>query len=131
VRASYYSNNLLTDVNQTEALAGLASVMHNAARPIGKEISSDDKPNESKTWYTSLAAQDKPIYYFQSMYSPFLIWLNLAEIEFPAHAAQENLGFHLTLNDSGISEEEGVALSGNVISELRLEQTFEFLPASS
>lgn len=129
VRASYYSKHLKIDVDQNEALSGLSSVMHNVASPIGTKDVPDDKPNENQTWYISLAVQAKPTYYFQSMHSPFLIWLNLDEIKFPSHAASEKLGFRLSLNDNGVSEKCGEFLSGNVVTELNLTNTFVFLRA--
>ncbi|MCL1125955.1 linear amide C-N hydrolase [Shewanella surugensis] len=130
VRASYYSKNLVETVDQNEALAGLFSVMHNAARPIGKEEVQNDSPNESRTWYSSFAVQNKPTYYFQSMYSPFLIWLHFDEIKFPSHACSENLGLHLSLNENGVSKQGGKVLSGNVVDKLTLAKTFDFLPAN-
>ncbi|MCJ8270267.1 MAG: linear amide C-N hydrolase, partial [Psychrosphaera sp.] len=133
VRASHYSKHLLTKgVDNIEALAGLASVMRNAARPIGKEIVNGDE-SKSATWYTSLFTQlpKKSVYYYQSMYSPFMIWLDLGEILLRKEFSDDKF-FKLTLDEKNgvaISPNHDDAVSGNVIEDLRAETGFEFMVA--
>jgi penicillin V acylase-like amidase (Ntn superfamily) len=127
VRASYYCNLLSEKNEETYALAELASVMHNAATPIIGDDGSAS--NNSTTWYTTLASQSNPGYFYQSAYSPFMIWLELNEIDFSSCDVQEKQGLHLALDDNGAYTGDGRFMAGDIVNNLKPQTGFEFLAA--
>ncbi len=130
VRASHYCSLLSEKNDETYALAELASVMHNAATPIvGKDSADGTASNNSTTWYTSLVFQSKPAYFYQSAYSPFMIWLELSQIDFSSCDVQDKQGLHLTLDDHGAYNGVDRFMAGNVVNDLKPQTGFDFLAA--
>lgn len=132
VRASYYTRHLQRDCDNDTALAGVASVMHNVSRPIGLNTdSTSDKPNESRTWFINMANQISNTYFYQSIYSPYMIWLDLNDIVF-AESGKDGLALKLPLDDAGVAKDKIGFIHGNVtqrLNESSPEKVFSFFPS--
>jgi penicillin V acylase-like amidase (Ntn superfamily) len=80
VWASYYLQHLPRPRSRSEAIAQLLSVMRNAAQPFG--VPDPSTPNVSSTLWRSLSDLSHRIYYFESSFSPNLIWAKLDNLRF-------------------------------------------------
>ena len=80
VRASYYLQHLPRPRSRPAAIAELLSVMRNAAQPFG--VPDPGKPNVSSTLWRSLSDLSNRVYYFESSFSPNLIWAKLDNLRF-------------------------------------------------
>jgi choloylglycine hydrolase len=72
VRASYLLEHLPTPSSRPAAVAGLLSVMRNIAQPFG--VPDPSSPNASSTVWRSVCDLTNLVYYYESSYSPNLIW---------------------------------------------------------
>lgn len=80
VRASYYLKYLKQPKNTLEAVAGIISVLRNAAQPF---VAADpDKPNISPTIWRTVIDHTNMTYYFESTTSPYLVWININNLNF-------------------------------------------------
>jgi len=130
VRASYYTKQLKTEnVDTEDALSGVASVMHNVARPIGEAAdSTTEKPNEAQTFYTTMADQSTLFYFYQSVFSPFIIWINFNQLKFPVHAAAEGIGLNIKLNEMGVlKSSNNTFTSGDVTNMAVAKPVYDFI----
>lgn len=84
VRASYYLKHLKQPKDTLEAVAGIISVLRNAAQPFGTP--DPDQPNISPTIWRTVIDHTNMTYYFESTTSPYLVWLNLGELDFSESA---------------------------------------------
>jgi penicillin V acylase-like amidase (Ntn superfamily) len=75
VRASYCLEHLPRPSSRPAAVAGLLSVMRNAAQPFG--VADPSRPNVSSTIWRSVCDLSNLVYYYESSYSPNLIWTRL------------------------------------------------------
>jgi penicillin V acylase-like amidase (Ntn superfamily) len=80
VRASYYLEHLPRPPSRPAAIAGLLSVMRNAAQPFG--IPDPGRRHASSTLWRSLSDLSNRVYYFESAVSPNLIWAKLDNLRF-------------------------------------------------
>ncbi|WP_298424922.1 linear amide C-N hydrolase [uncultured Kordia sp.] len=122
IRATYFKRELLSDVKKTYALAQLSAVINNAAQPP----TAADALDLSRTQYSSFADQARLQYFFRSAYGPFLIWINLREINFDN--LKKGYAFKLSLNQDGVFEGCNGYGSGNLNTYLKEEKMFAFLP---
>jgi len=129
VRATYFTRQLPDNdnVGKELALALLSTVINNAAQPIIKNENTDT-PDLSRTQYTSFADQKSLQYFYRSGYGPFLIWVNLKEIDFSTLNKKE--AFKITLNGKdGVFRKGKDYESGNATKALEAKKMFEFLKA--
>lgn len=75
VRASYYLEHLPPPRSHPMAVAELLSVMRNAAQPFG--VPDPSRPNISSTIWRTVSDLSNRVYYFESSFSPNLIWTKL------------------------------------------------------
>jgi penicillin V acylase-like amidase (Ntn superfamily) len=75
VRASYYLEHLPPPSSRPAAVAELLSVMRNAAQPFG--VADPSRPNVSSTIWRTVCDLTNLVYYYESSYSPNLIWAKL------------------------------------------------------
>jgi choloylglycine hydrolase len=75
VRASYYLEHLPTPKSRLGAIAELLSVMRNASQPFG--VSDPGRPDVSSTIWRTISDLSNLVYYFESSFSPNLIWVKL------------------------------------------------------
>lgn len=79
-RASFYVNAARQSDDPREAVATVFSVMRNVSVPRG--ISVEGQPNIASTLWLTVSDQKNGVYYFQSTFSPGLVWVKLNEIDF-------------------------------------------------
>lgn len=88
-RASYYVNAARQSADPRESVAAVFSVMRNVTVPLG--ISTEGQPNIASTlWYT-VSDQKQRVYYYQSTFSPGIVWVKLAELDFKAGSGVRKL----------------------------------------
>ncbi len=80
VRASYYLEHLPPPRSRQAAVAELLSVMRNAAQPFG--VPDPSRPNISSTIWRTISDLTNQVYYFESSFSPNLIWTKLDGLRF-------------------------------------------------
>jgi choloylglycine hydrolase len=81
-RASFYINACEQSADPREAVAAVFSVMRNVSVPRG--ISTPDQPNIASTLWRTVADQKTRTYYFESTFSPSLVWVRLDDLDFGA-----------------------------------------------
>ncbi len=123
IRATYFTRELPMNVGKTLALARLSAVVNNAAQPATREEGAD----LSRTQYTSFADQSRLQYFFRSAYGPFLIWLNLDDVNFDKLKDKKGYAFKLELDENGVFDGCNGYGSGKVNGYLKEEKMFEFL----
>ena len=79
-RASFYINACRQSSDPREAVADVFSVMRNVGVPRG--ITTPDKPNISSTIWRTVADQKQRVYYFESTFSPSVVWVKFADLDF-------------------------------------------------
>lgn len=79
-RASFYINACRQSADPREAVADVFSVMRNVGVPRG--ITTPDKPNISSTIWRTVADQKQRVYYYESTFSPSVVWVKFADLDF-------------------------------------------------
>ena len=79
-RASFYINACRQSAEPREAVADVFSVMRNVGVPRG--ITTPDKPNISSTIWRTVADQKQLVYYYESTFSPSVVWVKFADLDF-------------------------------------------------
>jgi choloylglycine hydrolase len=79
-RASFLINAVDKVDDQRLAAAAVFSVMRNVSAPYG--VSIDDQPNLSTTRWRVVADHKDMLYYFESVVSPNLFWVDLNKLDF-------------------------------------------------
>ncbi|CRZ17604.1 linear amide C-N hydrolase [Mycolicibacterium neworleansense] len=88
-RASYYAGRLPKPATQVQAIAGMFSVIRNAAQPF--RIPDPGKPDASQTiWQVVLDLTNKR-YVYESTTRPNIVWVDLADLDFAAGSPQLKL----------------------------------------
>jgi len=95
VRASYI-NAIPKTADPLEGVAAVFSVIRNASVPMG--ISTPDQPNISSTIWRTVADHTNRRYFFESVRSPNVFWVNLDNLDFTAGSPVKKL----TLTDGSI-----------------------------
>ena len=104
-RATYYAGRLPQPASQVEAIAGMFSVIRNAAQPF--RIPDPGKPDASQTiWQVVLDLTNKR-YVYESTTRPNIVWVDLADLDFAEGSPQLKLDLI-----GGLAVQGGVA--GNV-----------------
>lgn len=79
-RASFYINAAHQSADPREAVAAVFSVMRNVSVPRG--ISTPDQPNIAATLWLTVSDQKKLRYYWESTFSPGVLWVDLQALDF-------------------------------------------------
>lgn len=79
-RASFLINAIPKTDDTREAAAAVFSVIRNASAPWG--ISIDNQPNLSTTRWRTVADHKDKLYYFESVYSPNVFWVDVKKLDF-------------------------------------------------
>lgn len=88
-RASYYASRLPKPSGQVAAIAGMFSVIRNAAQPF--RIPDPGKPDASQTiWQVVLDLTNKR-YVYESTTRPNIVWVDLADLDFSEGSPQLKL----------------------------------------
>jgi choloylglycine hydrolase len=96
VRASFYINAIPKTADPVEGVASVFSVIRNASVPMG--ISTPDQPNISSTIWRTVADHTNRRYFFESVRSPNVFWVNLDNLDFTAGSPVKKL----TLTDGSV-----------------------------
>ena len=88
-RASFYINACRQSADPREAVADVFSVMRNVGVPRG--ITTPDKPNISSTIWRTVADQKQLVYYYESTFSPSVVWVKFADLDFRPEAGVRKL----------------------------------------
>ncbi len=80
VRASFYNASLPEPKDYREAIASVMSIVRNVSSPYGRP--DPQKPNISTTLWRAVADQTNLVYYYESTISPYLVWVDLKEMDF-------------------------------------------------
>lgn len=75
VRTAYYLNRLQKPADERAAVAGIMSVLRNAAQPYSTPDPS--RPNISPTLWRTVADHSHLLYFFEATNSPYLVWTDL------------------------------------------------------
>jgi choloylglycine hydrolase len=116
VRASFYINTIPKTANDREAIAGTFSVIRNLSVPLG--ISTPGQPNIASTLWRTVSDQKNKRYFFESVRSPNVFWVNLADMDFAPGSPTKKL----TLT-------EGAIFAGNAAAQFQPATPFKFLQA--
>ena len=104
-RAAYYVGRLPEPKSGVEAVAGMLSVIRNAAQPF--RVPDPDKPYASQTIWQTVGDLTGKRYVFASTTRPNVLWVDLSELDFAEGALARKLDL---LGDTAL---EG-GLGGNV-----------------
>lgn len=88
-RASFYIDAIPKTDNTRTAVASVFSVIRNCSVPFG--ITTEGFPNISSTRWRTVADQTKMVYYFESIMTPNILWVDLNKIDFSSKAGTRKL----------------------------------------
>jgi len=89
VRASFYVHAIPQTDNTRIAVASMFSVIRNCSVPFG--ISTPDQPNISSTRWRTVADHKFKVYYFESVLTPNMFWVDFKNIDFSENATVKKL----------------------------------------
>lgn len=89
VRASFYIDAVPKSADAVVSVAAVFSVVRNASTPYG--ISTSDEPNISSTRWRTVFDHKAKRYFFESVLSPNVFWVDLANLDFSAGGAVRKL----------------------------------------
>ena len=118
VRASFYINAVVQSADPRIAAASVFSVIRQTSVPWG--ISIEDQPNLSTTRWRVVADQKDLRYHVESVISPSIFWVELANLDFSEGAEVLKL-------DLGVDIER--VMTGEVSAEFLPATPFTFQPA--
>lgn len=84
VRASYYRQQLPKPDSTDLAIAELLSVLRDTAQPFG--VASRLEPDVASTIWRATCDHTNLRYFFESMYTPYMVWLDFADLDFSVGA---------------------------------------------
>lgn len=107
VRASYYINAIPQTADERTSIASVFSVIRNCSVPFG--ISSETEPNISSTRWRSVADQKNLVYYFETVKTPNIFWIDLKKIDFSKKASTKRLSASKNETYSGETSKQFVS----------------------
>ena len=113
VRASYYIKAIPQTDNTRVAIASVFSVIRNCSVPFG--ISSEQEPNISSTRWRSVSDQKNLVYYFETVLTPNIFWVDMKNIDFGKISTSKML----VINNTQV-------YSGDVVNLFKEETPFKF-----
>lgn len=121
-RASYYVGRLPTPDGQVSAIAGMLSVIRNAAQPF--RIPDPGKPEASQTIWQTVTDLTNRRYVYSSTTRPNIVWVDLAEVDFDEGASARKLDL-----TADTALEDGIV--GNVTAKFTAAAPMPFLTLSA
>ncbi len=85
-RASFYADAIPKFEDPNTAVAGVFSVIRNVSVPYG--ISTPEEPNISSTRWRTVADQTRRLYFFESVLTPNVFWVDLNEVDLSAETGE-------------------------------------------
>jgi choloylglycine hydrolase len=120
VRASHYMETVIKTDDTNLALATAMSVIRNASVPLG--ISTPGQPNIAATQWRTMSDHRNRVYYFESAYAPYLMWIDFRNLDF----AEGRPVRKLTLTKESALLVNGAFVSGEVSQHFQPAQPFLF-----
>jgi len=117
-RSSFLINAIPKTDDPRVAAAAVFSVIRNVSAPWG--ISIGDQPNLSMTRWRVVADQKDKTYFFESVYSPNIFWVDLKKLNFQPGAGVRKLD---------LGENQRNIMSGETSGRFVKSQPFAFEPA--
>lgn len=117
-RATYYSSRLPTSEDPVSAIAGMFSVIRNAAQPF--RIPDHGKPEVSQTIWQTVTDLTNKRYVFSSTTKPNVVWVDLDQVDFSEGASARKLDL---VGDAAL----GSDLVGNVTDKFAACAPMQFL----
>lgn len=117
-RANFLINAVEQSSDRRLATAAVFSVIRNVSAPYG--VSIDDQPNLSTTRWRVVADHKDRLYYFESVVSPNVFWVDLNKVDFSSEAGTRKL-------DLGPRQQN--LFAGEVSGHFRKAEPFPFAPA--
>ena len=121
-RAAYYVGRLPKPNSEVEAVAGMFSVIRNAAQPF--RIPDPDKPYASQTIWQTVSDLTNKRYVFDSTTRPNVVWVDFDKLDFSEGASAGKLDL---MSDTSL---EG-GLAGNVSRRFEETPPMQFLTLPS
>lgn len=106
-RAWFYVNAIPKSEQPDEAVASVFSVIRNVSVPYG--ITTPDQPNISSTRWRTVSDQKRKLYFFESVLTPNVFWVDLKKIDFSAQTGKVrklDLGPDQTNTFSGVVNDD-------------------------
>ncbi|WP_334157506.1 linear amide C-N hydrolase [Oryzomicrobium sp.] len=85
-RASFYVNAIPKTPDPVQTIASAFSVIRNVSVPFG--ITTPDQPNISSTRWRTVADHKRKLYFFESVLTPNVFWVDLARLDFSAKSGK-------------------------------------------
>ncbi|WP_442238151.1 linear amide C-N hydrolase [Rhodopseudomonas pseudopalustris] len=116
-RASFYVGAIPKDDNPDRALAAVFSVIRNVSVPLG--IATQDQPNISSTRWRTVADQQRKLYFFESVLTPNVFWVDLKAIDFSADKGK--------VKKLDLGPQQSNIFSGDATAQFKEAAPFKFL----
>ncbi|MNL43204.1 Linear amide C-N hydrolase, choloylglycine hydrolase family [compost metagenome] len=114
VRAAYYVQHLPPAKDYREAIAGVLSVLRNVSQPFG--VSDPARPYISTTRWRSVADLTKGMYFYESVMSPNIVWVDTAKLNYAKGQQVQKIALA-----------KNYELIGDVTSQFKPTKMFNFL----
>lgn len=116
-RASFYVDAIPKDANPDRALAAVFSVIRNVSVPYG--ISTPEQPNISSTRWRTVADHQRKLYFFDSVLTPNVFWVDLKSIDFSADKGK--------VKKLELGPQQSNIFSGDATAQFKEATPFKFL----
>jgi choloylglycine hydrolase len=120
VRASHYMNTVIKSDNTNQALATAMSVIRSVSVPLG--IATPGQPNIAATQWRTMSDHKNMVYYFESAYAPYLMWVDFRNLDLAVGRPTRRL----TLTKESALLVDGAFVSGEVSRHFQPAQPFAF-----
>jgi choloylglycine hydrolase len=114
-RTSFYIKATTKTANSAEAVAAAFSVIRGSSVPLG--VTTPGQPNVAATLWRTVADHKNRRYYYESVRSPLVFWVDFSDVDFSPAAGQRLLPVS-----------KGELYSGNAAARFQPATPFAFLP---
>ncbi|AGH95898.1 linear amide C-N hydrolase [Pseudobdellovibrio exovorus] len=116
-RASFYVSAIPKSKDPEEALASVFGVIRNVSVPLG--ISTPNRPNISSTRWRSVVDHKRLLYFFESVMTPNVFWVDLKQVDFSADKGK--------VKKLSLGKNQRTIYAGNATSSFQNSAPFKFL----
>lgn len=116
-RASFYVDAIPKDEDPDRAVASVFSVIRNVSVPFG--ISTPDQPNISSTRWRTVADHQRKLYFFESVLTPNIFWVDLKGIDFSPEKGK--------VKKLDLGPQQSRIFSGDSTAKFEAAEPFKFL----
>ncbi|WP_454648480.1 linear amide C-N hydrolase [Bradyrhizobium liaoningense] len=116
-RASFYVDAIPKDEDPDRAVASVFSVIRNVSVPFG--ISTPEQPNISSTRWRTVADHQRKLYFFESVLTPNIFWVDLKAIDFSPEKGK--------VKKLDLGPQQSRIFSGDATAKFEAAEPFKFL----